>query len=465
MASWSGSTVRTQTRQINDTWNVVTAPKCLPLLGHALQLRRHPQDYLASLWRYGDLVEIRAGKWNAYVVCNPDLAHAVLVDDRLFDKGGRFFEKARELGGNGLVTCPHSAHRRQRRLIQPMFTQERIAEYAPIMVAETEKFLGTWRDGRQVRIQGHLYELTSRIIASAVFGGGVVGDNALAIAGTLEFIFQSVYRRTIAPLEIVNKLPTPANLRYRATSTRVRKILAEIVDDARAKGEACPELLKTLLQAMENNPGDISLQEIRDQVLAFLAGGIEAPATIISWSLYELSRHPTVRYRVQDEVDQVLAGRTAQWDDLDRMPYTDLVMNEIFRLYPPPSILSRVLTDDVRFGDRVLPAGTTLIWSPYIIQRNPDVYEDPYGFRPERWEDAAKPPPRNAIVPFGGGPRKCIGEHYGKAETKLVLTSIIARWHLSQVGDDEPLATNPGSTIPPNHLTMKIQRRAVGEHR
>jgi cytochrome P450 len=446
------------------SWTAATAPGGLPLLGHALQMWRRPRDFITSLAGVGDLVELRFGPRRAYLACDPGLAVRVLQEARIFDKGGPLFEKARLLVGNGLVSSEWEDHRYQRRMLQPVFHPARMPGYVALMRGEIDKALGEWRDGRPFDVSDAMHALTLRITGRTMFSSAIGGRAVSEVAYCMPVIMRGVYRRMVAPLGLQEKIPTPGNRKFDQVRARMHSVISETIEEQHASGGDPGSLLHLLLGTRDEDTGaPLSSEELYDQVMTLLIGGTETTGNIMSWAFYMLSRHPEVERRLHAEVDEVLGGRTAGFEDLPRLEYTWRVLTETLRMFPPAWLLTRTTTRETELAGVRLPAGATVMYSPYVLGRSPLFFDDPEKFDPDRWlPERSEAAPRGANLPFGAGNRKCIGDSFGQAETTLTLASIAARWRLLLAPGARPRTRIPKASLGTGRLMMVPQRRVPG---
>ncbi|MGH3829630.1 MAG: cytochrome P450 [Pseudonocardiaceae bacterium] len=408
-----------------------TAPGALPLLGHTLSLLRNPLRFLASLPAHGDLVGIRIGPIEAIVVCTPELILQVLLNDRVFDKGGPLFDRAREVGGDGLVTCPHSLHRRQRRLVQPAFHPTRLPGYAQVMTKHIAEVTGSWRDGQVLDVLPEMMTLTARTTVETMLSDALPAALLGAALDDFTTVLAGISTRMLMPPSLV-KLLFFGNHRYDRARLRLRGIIGRVITNRRFSGVDRGDLLSTLLTASDPADGQgLSDSEIIDQVMTFFIAGSETTANTLAWAMHLLARHAEVEHRLHTEVDAVLAGAPASFEDLPKLELTSRVVTETLRMYPPGWILTRTTTTDTRLGGHPIPAGSTIAYSPYLLHHRPDLYPDPDRFDPDRWtgEHTAQPS-RKVFIPFGGGARKCIGDTFALTEATLALATLTTRWRL-----------------------------------
>lgn len=436
------------------------APRALPLLGHALPLLRDPLRFLDSLPSYGDVVTVRIGPFKAMVVCDPELVHRILIDDRTFDKGGIIFHRAREVFGNGVGTCPHRDHRRQRRLVQPAFHRYRLAGYAETMADEVASVIGSWQEGQVIDILAEMQTITTRVLVATMFASALSPDRLRQALDDIAVVLGGIYRRTVMPPPL-DKLPTAGNRRYNRARARLRRIIDDLVADYRASTVDHGDLLSILLSTSDSHIDagggqHLTDDEVCDQVITFLLAGVETTAATLAWALHLLSQHPDIDVRVHREAD---AAPAATYQDLPALRLIGRVVMETLRLYPPVWFLTRVATKDTQLGGYPMRAGATIIYSPYLLHHRPDLHRDPERFDPDRWDSqAAADLPRGAFVPFGAGARKCIGEDFGITEVILALAAITAHWRLEPV-PGQLVRAAPSLGLKPRALLMRARGR------
>lgn len=419
--------------------SIPTRPGAVPLLGHLPALLRDPHALLMSLPEHGDLVRVRLGPARVVVVCEPGLTRQVLRDDRTFDKGGLLSDRSREAAGDGLITCPHSRHRRQRRLVQPAFRPDRMPGYAHVMAQQVTTVIGGWRDGQLLDVVAEMTTITTSIVAATLFPGTSLSNTLSGSAPHQMFadvatIPTGIYRRMLTPPPL-DRFPTPGNRRYHRAITRLRATLDDIITNCRASGTDGQDLLSALVTARDPDGDSLNDTEIADQVITFFLAGSETMASALSWAWHLLAGHPDIQRRLHTEVDTVLAdGRPATHDDLPRLELTHRVVTETLRLWPPGWILTRVTAVATELGGHAIPAGTPIVFSPYLIHHRPDLYPDPDRFDPDRWlPERAAAIPREAYIPFSAGARKCIGDQFSLTEAALTLATITRHWRLHPI--------------------------------
>ncbi|MFJ5730327.1 cytochrome P450 [Streptomyces paradoxus] len=442
-------------------WTVGTAPGIFPSIGHGIALFRRPLEFLNSLPARGDLVELRLGPQRAWMVCHPELVHRMLRDTRTFDKGGPQYERLRALMGDGVVTCPHAQHRRQRRLLQPTFRPSGVAAHTDVMAEEAESLCRDWRSGQRIDVSAAALGLTTRLISRVLLSDSLSPVAADEVRHCLAAIVRGLFVRTVVPVDALFRLPTPANRRYRRAVERVRELIDEVVAERR-RGTARDDLLGLLLAAAEAEDGGIAVsdREVHDQLVSLLLTGSESPSMCLASAFSLLARHPEAERRLHAEVDTVLDGRLPDADDLPRLVYTRSVLTETLRHSPPGWLFTRVTTRETELAGRLLPRGTTVLYSPYLLHHDPASFPEPDRFLPERWLEGETPSgPHGALIPFAAGSRKCIGDLFSMAEMTVALATVAGRWRLRHpAGRVAP--PRPGATLGPRSLTMICTARS-----
>lgn len=440
------------------TFVVGDAPGALPVVGHLHHVLRDPLRFVASLAAHGDLVRVRLGTRDAYVVCDPELTHRVLVDDKTFDKGGPYFEKFKELVGEGLGTSGHAAHRRQRQLVQPSFSRRRLAEYAEVMADQIAAMLDTWRHGQRIDLVTQLYDLALNITIRTMFSARMDDATATRFRLDLLLFLEDGFKSKLLP-PFVEKLPLPRNRRVGAAATRLRATVNQVIAGCHRSDTDDASMLSALVTARDEQGAALPARELFDHVMTMFFGGLEPPATLTSWAVYLLRQHPEVRQRLEVETDEALHGRTARLADLPALPLTRRVLMETLRLYPAGWLLTRTTTAATTLAGKPMPAGTTVIYSPYLLHHSPGLYTEPERFDPDRWlwHDAEQPP-NGAYLPFGMGARRCVGEAFALNQAMLTLASITARWRVEPV-PGTLVRPHVGLTISPKSLPALTMRR------
>ncbi|MFD8148940.1 cytochrome P450 [Streptomyces sp. NPDC059708] len=444
---------------------IPTAPGALPLLGHLVPLLRDPLGFLTRLPRHGDLLQVRLGPLPVIVVCDPALTGQVLREDRTFDKGGPVFDRGREVVGNGLVSCPHADHRRQRRLLQPAFHPTRLPGYARATTARAAEATGSWQEGQILDVVAVMQELVAGITTDTLFSTTAPPDVLTRALADLNTVVHSLSVQMATPPPL-NRLPTPGNRRYHRARARLPRTLHRLVTERRATGIDHGDLLSMLLTARDPDSGPagqtLTDDEITDQIITFFLAAVETTASVLASALHLLGQHPDIEARLHAEVDSVLEGRPATHADLPRLELTGRILTETLRLWPPVSFLTRRCTTDTLLGPYRIAAGKTVVYSPYLLHHQGDLYPDPDRFDPDRWApDNPHPPRREAFLPFAGGARKCIGDRFATNTATLILATIATRWRLRPLPGARVRPTTYGPALGPAGLRMRTLARGT----
>ncbi|KAA8886201.1 cytochrome P450 [Nocardia colli] len=450
-------------RTVPATNTVAPAPGRLPLVGHAFGLRKGLLGYLKSLPSDTDMVRLQIGPWlQPILVCNPDLIHHIHVNSQTFDRGGPLIDKFVDVVGNGLGTCPWAEHRRQRRILQPLFRNDHLAAYAPTMSQQAGALMDRWHDGQVIDVPAHANDYTSRLLAKTLFTADLATPAVDAMVESASLIRRGIYTRAFIParvMGIVHKLPIAAGRDLDQAHHRIRAVIGRTIQEYRRSNTDHGDLLSMLLAARDEDGTPLDDQEIHYQVISFMIAGFDTTAAALSWALDLLARHPDIRDRLHSEVDTVLAGGLAGWDNLPELDLTRRIVTETLRVCPPAWLLDRHVIRDTELGGHLLPAGTPVLYSPYFVHHSHAYFPDPERFDPDRWLPERKhETPRNAFIPFGAGPRKCIADTFATTAVTIALASIAARWRVDTTTADPPQAA-ASLVYSPRTLHMRLHHR------
>jgi cytochrome P450 len=442
--------------------NLPPGPKGRHLLGSAIELSR---DWLGFLTRcareYGDVVFFRFFRTPVCLVNHPDLIESVLVKNHANFVKSKDYRVLRNTLGDGLLTSEGDFWRRQRRLMQPAFHRDRIAAYAAVMTAYAERMLAAWKDGEERDLHRDMMQLTLEIVAKSLFDADVsrdAGDVGAAMSLLLE---QFIHQANLAFI-LPERIPVPGSRKLRQAVERLDKIVYGMIRDRRASGARPGDLLDLLLHAEDEDGNRMSDRQLRDEITTLFLAGHETTALALSWTWLLLAQHPEIDARLAEELHQALAGRAPAFEDIPRLRYTDMVVKESMRLYPPAWGVGRQALAPFELGGYRLPAGTNVFICQWIVQRDPRFFPDPERFDPERWRDdplRTGALPRFAYFPFGGGPRVCIGASFATMEAVLLLATIAQKFRMTLV-PGHPIDLLPSVTLRPKHgVRARLARR------
>ena len=432
-------------------------PKGWPLVGLAGEFRANPLALLTrSIQQHGDVVRLKLVR-NAYIVNHPDGVRHVLHDHHLNYKKNFVYDRLKSVLGDGLLTSSGDLWKRQRKLAQPAFHRQRIKGFADLMSTHTARMLERWRSLAASRktfdVHHEMMRLTFSIIGEALFSLNLEGGTA-EVGQALHDALEISQRRFTAFFIPPKQLPTPDNRRFAAAMKVLDRVVEEIIQTRRAASDLGSDLLGMLMAARDEETGEaMDNRQLRDEVMTMVLAGHETTANALSWVFYLLSKSPGVARRVQQEAREVLGQRAPSMEDVPNLRYTQQVIEESMRLYPPVWIIGReAVEDDVIQGVRILK-GSSILLVPFTTHRHKDFWEHPEGFDPDRFApELSQKRHRYAYFPFAAGPRMCIGDGFAKMEMPIILAMVAQRYalHLEPgfVPELDPVVTlRPGNGI------------------
>lgn len=437
--------------------------RIVPIVGGLFSYRRGPLPFFQKLAeRYGDISYFRLGPQQAFFFNHPDYIKDILVTNHQDFIKGLALQRAKRLLGEGLLTSEREFHRRQRRLAQPAFHRSRIASYAEIMTAYASQARAGWHDGETLDMSEEMMRLTLGIVGKTLFDADV-GSDTKEVGEAMGVAMDLFNTLTLPFYELLEKLPLPQFRRFDNAKLRLDAIIYRVIEERRRTGQDRGDLLSMLLLAQdaEGDGGTMSDQQLRDELMTIFLAGHETTANALTWTWYLLSQNPEVESKLHAEIDDVLNGRLPAFDDVARLKYTEMVLAESMRLYPPAWATGRLALDDFEIGGYVVPGKSLVIMSQYVMHRDPRYFDEPLRFDPQRWTpEARETRPQFSYFPFGGGPRRCIGEGFAWMEGILLLASLAQHWQMRLV-PNHPVELKPVMTLRPKHgMRMTVMRRS-----
>jgi cytochrome P450 len=434
-----------------------------PLFGSTLEAWKDPLALVQRAHREkGDFALLTFGRFRVHVVNDPEAVFYVLSKNQKNYEKSRSYQGLKLFLGEGLLTSEGEFWKRQRRLAAPAFHHRALQGFADQMVECTQSLLDEWSSAPShhvVDAHSEMMRLTFRIVGMTLFSTDVEGA-AREVGEALGIALEHADDYANAMVRVPPWVPTPRNLRFR----RARKILDDLVfaiieqrRTAARSGEATPnDLLGLLMQATDEGAhggerARMTDRELRDEVMTLVLAGHETTANALSWALYLLSRHPAVERALHAEVESVLQGRAPRFEDLPQLVYTERVVQESMRLFPPAWGFERQAIDDDVVGGFEVRRGDMVAICPYTLHRHPSYWDNPEGFDPDRFApERGEGRPRCAYLPFGDGARVCIGKGFAMMEAKLLLAMIAQRFRLPLV-PGHPIALEPRITLRPRY--------------
>lgn len=435
--------------------------RIVPLAG-LLAYRKGPLPFFQNLAaQYGDISYFKLGPQEAFFVNHPDFIRDVLVTNHQNFHKGLALQRAKRLLGEGLLTSEGEFHRRQRRLAQPAFHRARIASYATVMTDYAAQTRARWREQETLDMSEEMMRLTLGIVGKTLFDADVVSD-AQDVGEAMTVVMDLFNTITIPFFELLQKLPLPQLRRFDNAKARLDTIIYRLIEERRRSGEDRGDLLSMLLLAQdtEGDGGAMTDEQLRDEVMTIFLAGHETTANALTWTWYLLSQNPEAEARLHQEIDAVLAGRLPTFADVAQLKYTEMVLAESMRLYPPAWALGRLTMNECEIGGYLVPKKSLVLMSQYVMHRNARYFPEPLRFDPDRWTASAREArPQFSYFPFGGGPRRCIGEGFAWMEGVLLIATLAQQWQMRLV-PNHPVALKPVITLRPKHgMRMTMTRR------
>jgi len=435
----------------------MTAP--IPNAGTIFGMIADPLDGPRQMALLGPVVRIWAPPPlpRMLLVSDPDLIETVLSADFRSYRKDWYTRQLEYILGEGLVTSEGAHWKRQRRLMNPGFHRDRIASYAEVMANSAMQMAADWQGRRDLDIHAEMMALTLDVVAKTLFGADV-GDDAHDVHRILGTLLEHFMGIGGSGIRIPNMVPTPGNRRARAALDELDALMTRLIASKRA--EPGDDLLSMLIETTDEDGNGMDDQMLRDEALTLLVAGHETTALTLTFSFYLLAQNPDAEETLHAELDAVLGDRAPLMSDMRALPYTQAVITEAMRLYPPVWGIGREALQDTTLGDHAVLQGDQIFLSQWAMHRDPRFFDDPDTFRPERWLSDRKRP-KYAYFPFGGGPRVCIGKRFAEMESILLLATLARRYSL-RLKEGERLELLPSITIRPKHgLPMTSTARPV----
>ena len=443
--------------------------------------------------KYGDISYFKLGpKQHVYLINNPDYIEKVLIYDHRNFKKGKRLQAAKALLGEGLVTSEGDFHNRQRRLIQPIFHSKQIMTYGKIMTDYAIRHGDRWKNEDILDISQEMMQLTLGIICKSVLNYDVESE-AKQIGKALTTT-RNYSKRLQSPIgHVIDKIPIlPAPRGARKAKGELDSLVYGLISERRhpppqqgSDNKGYDDLLTRLLEAQDSDlasstspnsgsvqspsNGKMSDKQVRDEVMTMFIAGHETTSNALTWTFYLLSQYPDVEKKLHYEIDSVLGtidenghdgSKIPTTEDIPKLQYTENVLRESMRLYPPVWTMGRYVENDYQVGEYTIPAGSSILFSQYVMHHDSRYYEEPEQFNPDRWTAGFKTRlPRFSYFPFGGGIRGCIGESFAWMEGTLIIATIAQKWTMRLV-PGQRIKLDPAITLRPKYgMKMKLIRR------
>lgn len=444
----------------------IPGPRGNPVLGSIRDIQRDNIQAFMDAWReYGDIVHFR-GPLKINLLVHPDYVQRVLRDNyKNYPRPKFVADKLKSIVGEGLVAAEGDVWQRARKMAQPAFDPEIVNSFDPAFVKNTARLLDEW-DGRAARgevidAKSEMMHLTLANLANTTFHADL-GAEIPNIEPKVAFTLQHTHKRLTSPID-PQRLPLPSSKKFEATLASLNEIIYRLIRERRAATDDAKDLVTTLIaQRDEATGGALTDEQLRDEIIGFFIAGHETVSSCMSWTWYLLSLNPECWRRMRDEVDQVLGGRDPTVEDISKLTYTQNVLLESMRMYPPIFVLMRYALEDDLMGEYHVPAGSNVVLCAYVTHRHPDFWDNPEGFDPDRFlPERAAGIHRMAYFPFSGGPRKCIGNTMAMLQMPIILAMATQRFRLNLVPGQKVIPEPAISLRPQDPLLMTIERVAT----
>ncbi len=444
----------------------VPGPKGSLLLGNLMEFHEDPLAFMERNAALGDLTRFRFLNLRCWQVVHPDHVRAVLVERQASFVKGMALEGFRPLVGDGLFLAEGDRHRRQRRMMQPLFHREPVLRYAEVMLQEIAALDARWQDGARVDMAEEMNLLALNIAARTLFGTGISEEETAAVREAMS-AFALWYHQSTHPLgPLLQVLPTEASRRFKAGRRGLTEVLRRMIQSKRASGDS-GDILSRLVFARDTEGDGAGLSEelLQDEAVGLLVAGHETTAATLCWAWYLLAQSPDAAERVAREAEEIACNRTLQVEDLPKLRLAESAFAETLRLYPPANALPRQAVEPVHLGEVELQKGDIVMASSWCTHRDARWWPDPLRFQLERWTPEARAArPRFAFYPFGGGARTCIGETFAWAEGTLALAALGRRWRAILPQDHKIEVESLFTLRPKGGMPMTLASRGASRY-
>ncbi len=445
-----------------------TGPNGLPIIGNTFAfISPNRLDWMQSvLDDYGDVVKFKLLNEEMYLVNHPDLVKEMMaVKQDNYTKRSTAFKMVSVVLGESTFTARGKSWARKRKLAQPSFHKKKINNLTSIMTDTIKDMLDDWETrcdkGETIEVANAMMRLTLSVVVKALFSTALKEEELQTVADIFTPLLVETTKRILYPFKWIFKLPTAKNKAYFENIEKLDQIIFRIIKERRASSEKPMDLLQMLLDAKDEETGEfLDDRELRDEVMTVFIAGHETTANAMAWLWSVLSRRRDIRKKVEEEVDQVLGERVPTAADFPKLPYLLKVFKETLRVYPPVPILPRHVEKDDKIGNYNMKAGHDVLISPYLLHRHPDFWEKPEYFDPERFEkEAIKKQHVFAYLPFGGGPRICMGNNFAMMEAVFILAMTAQKFRLNVLPGTEIKPIISLTTRPKYGVPVTLERR------
>ncbi|WP_019508616.1 cytochrome P450 [Pleurocapsa sp. PCC 7319] len=434
---------------------IVTAKQ--PQLGHARAMRQNMIEYLEALAQQGDCLKIPLFMARGYYLNHPDdIRQILVVKADCFHKPFPVKYAAKGLFGENIFTTDGKLWEVLRQTLQPAFQSQQIKNHSQIMIQASREMVDRWEPGQTIEICQAMMDLTMGITTQAFFGVDLRGK----AEGKVLVRFTELFNERISGIPVPAWLPLPVTLELKRYLNQGYKFFNSLIAERRAAKGTYTDILAMILNAQAaDETGLITDQQVRNEVSNLFAAGYEVTGNSLAFTLYLIHKHPSVEARLRAEIEQVIGNRPITLDDLAQMPYLECVLKESMRLLPVNTVFARQSTTNVAWADRSIPKNSFILISPWTLHRRADIFADPLAFNPDRFEVKVRSQiPKFAYLPFGGGPRICLGQAFAMTQMRINLATILQQYRLTTAPDYQLVPYFSFNTRPKHGLPMQLEK-------
>lgn len=413
-------------------------PRGWPLLGVLPHLLGDRLSYMLSLQKqYGDVVTLPVGPLKSYVLYHPDDIQQVLFKRHSKYFKGRSFEKTKDYLGNGLATSEGDFWASQRRRMGGHFNWSTLSQLTDLMLIEIDKFIDSLiersKKGESVDISTEFQRLALKTIVRTLFGSAIPTGDVEKLVESFRYVLKHTLNRIVLPFDIPNSFPLPSNLKFNRELGVMDSVVAKLIKEESERKTPSQTLMGILVRATDPEGKDQSLmsqKQLRDEIMTLFLGGTDTSGNTMGWTTYNLARFPAVMAKAREEVDNLIGQRPPTFQDFEKMSFVKSVISETLRLFPQNWIMSRDTLEEDEIRGVKIPKGKTVFMAVYSVHRDPRFWDDPLKFDPGRFQTGENLKHPVCYLPFGGGPRKCIGFHFAYLEMTLAIARLLQRTQL-----------------------------------
>lgn len=439
-------------------------PKGRLVVGSLYEFQADPLYFLSQLTdKYGEISFFRFGLFQGvYFVNDPDLIKEILVTKQQSFVKSRDIQTLKAVVGDGLLTSEKGYHTNQRRMIQPSFKKTHIDRYAQDMIDTTNSFISKWESGKEKTITNDMMDIALGIITKTMFSMDFE-EGTDAIGEPMDTVMKLGIKRMRSIVQIPLWVPTKTNRKLKRAVHSLDQVLYNMIEKRRNDPHTHADLLGVLIEAKDDESGaGMSDRQLRDELMTVFLAGHETTANLLSWTLYLLSQNPEAEERLFDEIINVTEEEAVAPEHFSKLSFTQNVIWESMRLFPPAYVIGRQVNEKVNIGGYQMKKSEMVLMSQYVMHRDPKFFDQPDKFIPERFENNfVKSLPTFAYFPFGGGPRVCVGNHFSLMEGVLALACIVQEFRVKMAPNHHQVKPQPLITLRPKHgLRMIVEKRS-----